>query len=276
MNHPICRNAAPRDLPRFKTLWQLCFGDDAEDIDRLIACLYAPGTGLALEAEGQVQTMMLTLPVTLVGRAGEALPARYGYALCTHPSAQGRGYGRALLAWAEEQAAAAGCAAATMVPGEESLFAFYRKLGYRRAFPRRTQSGSAAPVPDAAIAPVKPEEYGALREALLAGTAHFCYPLPFLEAQQALSLSSGGGLYTVTVGDARYLAAAEGWNEPTLVLRELLGPTEAAPAAASALAGALGKGRWLLRAPGAGEPYGMVKWLGEARLEGCYLGLSLE
>ncbi|MCD7843769.1 MAG: GNAT family N-acetyltransferase [Clostridiales bacterium] len=276
MNHPICRNAAPRDLPRFKTLWQLCFGDEAEDIDRLLACLYAPGTGLALEAEGEVQSMLLSLPVTLAGQAGVALPARYVYAFCTHPAAQGRGYGRALLAWAEEQAAAAGCAAAAMVPGDESLFAFYGKLGYRRAFPRRTQRGSAAAAPDATITPVQPEEYGALREALLAGTAHCRYPLPFLEAQQALSLSSGGGLYTVKTGEALYLAAAEGWDETTLVVRELLGPTEAAPAAASALAGALGKGCWQFHTPGQGEPYGVVKWLGEARLEGCYLGLSLE
>ncbi|MCC8099280.1 MAG: hypothetical protein LIO78_04325, partial [Clostridiales bacterium] len=61
-----------------------------------------------------------------------------------------------------------------------------------------------------------------------------------------------------------------------LVLRELLGPEGAAPAAASALAGALGRDRWMLHAPGQGEPFGVVKWLGEARLSGCYLGLSLE
>ncbi|MCD7918864.1 MAG: hypothetical protein LUG45_02085 [Clostridiales bacterium] len=107
------------------------------------------------------------------------------------------------------------------------------------------------------------------------GDAHCRYPLPFLEAQQALSLSSGGGLYTVTAGDALCLAATEGGDGGVLVLRELLGPEGAAPAAASALTRALGRDRWLLHAPGQGEPFGVVKWLGEARLAGCYLGLSL-
>ncbi|MCD8341146.1 MAG: GNAT family N-acetyltransferase [Clostridiales bacterium] len=276
MNGLTCRAAVDRDLPRMKALWQLCFGDEAAEIDCLLSCLYAPGVGLVLEAEGQVQSMLLSLPLTLVGQGGEALPARYVYAFCTHPAAQSRGYGRTLLAWAEEQAAAQGCAAVAMVPGEASLFAFYEGLGYARAFPRQTRKGVPAAAPDAVIAPVPPEEYGTRREALLAGSAHCRYPLPFLEAQQALSLASGGGLYTVTVGNAPYLAAAEGGAGDALVLRELLGPAEAAPAAASALCAALGRGRWLFHAPGQGEPYGVVKWLSGTRVDECYLGLSLE
>ncbi len=275
MTHPICRTATPRDLPRLRTLWQLCFGDDAEDIDRLLSLLYAPGRGLVLEAEGQVKSMLLSLPMTLVGQSGETRPVRYVYAFCTHPSAQGRGYGRALLGWAEERAAAEGCAAVVMVPGEASLFVFYEGLGYQRDFPRRTLAGTAAACP-AALSPVTPEKYGALRETLLTGTAHFRYPADILQAQQWLSRSSGGGLYTVTVGNALCLAAAEGGAEDTLLLRELLGPAEAAPAAASALGEALGRGRWLLHTPGQGAPYGVVKRLGEERTEGCWLGLSLE
>ena len=276
MTHPTCRTAAARDLPRLRTLWQLCFGDDAEDIDRLLSLLYAPGRGLVLEAEGQAESMLLSLPMTLVGQSGETRPVRYVYAFCTHPAAQGRGYGRALLAWAEQRAAAKGCAAVVMVPGEASLFDFYEGLGYQRDFPRRTLAGTAAALPGAAATAVTPEEYGALRETLLTGTAHFRYPADILQAQQWLSRSSGGGLYTVTAGDSLWLAAAEGGEGDTLLLRELLGPAEAAPAAASALGEALGRGRWLLHTPGQGAPYGVVKWLGEERTEGCWLGLSLE
>ncbi len=276
MNGLICRIATDRDLPRMKALWQLCFGDEAAEIDCLLSQLYAPGLGLVLEAEGQVRSMLLSLPLTLAGPGDEALSARCDYAICSPAAEQGRGYGRALLGWAEGQAAKTGCAAVAMVPGEESLFAFYEGLGYARAFPRQTRKGVPAAAPDAVIAPVTPEEYVVRREALLAGTAHCRYPLPFLEAQQVLSLASGGGLYTVTVGNTLYLAAAEGWAGDTLLLRELRGPTEAVSAAASALCAALGRDRWLLHTSGQGEPCGVVKWLGEAQMEGCYLGLSLE
>lgn len=275
MNILTCRPATDCDLPRLKALWQRSFGDAAEEIGRLLACLYAPGRGLVLEAEGRVKSMLLSLPLTLVGRTGETRSARYVYAFCTDPAARSRGYGRTLLSWAEEQAAGVGCAAVVMVPGEESLFAFYEGLGYVRDFPRRTMRGAAAAVPGAALRRVTPEEYGEAREALLAGVPHCRCPLDFLRAQQALSLSSGGGLYAVTAAGGRCLAAAEGGDDDSLVLRELLGDNGTREAAA-ALCAALGRRRWTLHTPGQGAPYGVVKWLGSPRLEGCWLGLSLE
>jgi GNAT superfamily N-acetyltransferase len=53
--------------------------------------------------------------------------------LAVEPVVQGRGVGRALMAWAEREAAARGCAAVTLgvrvaLPGN---LAFYTKLGYR-------------------------------------------------------------------------------------------------------------------------------------------------
>jgi GNAT superfamily N-acetyltransferase len=52
--------------------------------------------------------------------------------LAVEPALQGRGVGRALMAWAEREAAARGCAAVTLgvrvaLPGN---LAFYTKLGY--------------------------------------------------------------------------------------------------------------------------------------------------
>lgn len=61
--------------------------------------------------------------------------SRYGEiaAIVTHPEAQGRGYGTALMTFAEQLARERGCKGTWLVSGfgrEESAHQFYRHLGY--------------------------------------------------------------------------------------------------------------------------------------------------
>lgn len=273
-----CRVAEDAEQPRLQTLWQLCFGEGPEIVAPLFRQLYRPGRGLVLEADGVICSMLLSIPLELVSGDGTRLPADYFYAFCTHPGAQGKGYGRALLRWAEERANAKGCAAAVMVPGEESLFGFYQRLGYRRAFPHQvTELTCPSPAPAAEITHLAPEEYNTLREAFLAGTAHASYPPEYAAGQAELCRQSAGGLFSITLAEgASCLAAAEHWDRGTLLLKELLAPDPVWKTAAAALCAHLGAEICEVRRPGTGGGFGVVKRLGSGALEPYYFGLGLD
>lgn len=272
-----CRIAEGWEQPRLRALWQLCFGEAPDSVEPLFARLYRPGRGLALEEGGTIQSMLLSIPIELTSETGERLPAEYFYAFCTHPEARGRGYGRTLLAWAEERAAGRGRKAAVMVPGEERLFGFYARLGYRPAFPHRTERLDALPpAPAAEVARLDPAAYNALRERLLAGTAHAGYPPDYIEGQAELCRQSAGGLFSVALAGGTCLAAAEGREGDRLLLKELLAPDSAWKSAAAALCAHLGARACAARRPGQGGCFGVVKPLGGTPPEPCYFGLGLD
>lgn len=254
----LCRPSRWEDVSRLKALWKACFGDEDTYIDHYFIAYYLPERALVLEAEGQVASMLLTFPFTLTMADRSLCPACYIYAFCTAPEAQGRGYGRQLLAYAEEQAALAGCGAAVMVPGEGSLFDFYEGLGYETAFFCREEefspNGTGLFFPRSCDL----EVYTTLREKWLTGQCHVTYPLPVLDYQRSLCRNSGGGLYAL--GDG--VAAAE-LDEDTLVIKELLA-SDPRQAAASLLA-LFGLKKATVRSPAqvgdSARRFGVVKWL---------------
>lgn len=287
-----CRAAEAAEAPALAALWQAAFGEEPDTVAALLPPLLRDGAGLVLEEAGELRAMLLDLPATLLPApqaAGEPWEMDYVYAFCTHPAHQGRGYGTALLRWAEARAKARGSAGVFLVPGEEHLFQFYEKLGYRRAFPRKCVT---LPPPQGGRAsghPLSPVAYEACREAALQeGTMAYLRPgRGVLEAQEALSrLSGGGGLRRAEVDGHRYAAAVEGWPEEPVIFRELVGQGADLAAVAAAFCAqpgmpdpAAGCQVWL--PPAAGETEGvvyrgMVKWLGNRRNDWCWLGLTLE
>lgn len=275
------RPAAVGDIPRLKTLWQRCFGDEAAYIALCFQQGNAVARTLVLEAAGEVQSMLLAFSQEMHFPEGAPVPMWYVYAFCTHPEQQSRGYGRKLLAWTAEQAAAAGAKAVVMVPGEPSLFRFYETLGYEtgcftweQVISRETTGLSGQPAERCTLEP-----YQRLREQLLAGVSHVRYPGDSLAWQEMLCNASGGGLYRI--GDG--VAAVERWGG-SVVVKELL--ARDVPAAAQSLLQALGANSALLRTcppeDGQGKPFGVVRWLDEVararwnRGGGRYLALAFD
>lgn len=254
----LCRPSRREEVSRLKELWKVCFEDEDAYIDHYFNQYYQPERALVLEAEGEADSMLLTFPFAMTMAEGTACPACYIYAFCTHPGEQGKGYGRRLLAYAEERARAAGCGAAVMVPGEESLFRFYQSLGYeasilcRKETLRQTGSGNYFP------RPCSSEWYGQQREKWLMGLNHVSYPSEVLEYQHSLCRSSGGGFYEL--GDG--IAAAE-VDGDTVFIRELLAqaPEQAASALLMLLGGAKAEARFPVLPGQAGRRFGVVKWL---------------
>lgn len=167
------------DLPGIAALWSEAFGDSPEAVSSFFKALPDCISFVALE-EGQVVSMVHALPQTL--RAGADLPAAYIYAVATLPAHRGRGLCRELLNFAEDELRKRGFACTVLTPGEPSLFAFYRDLGYTAAFTRnRTVFSGGTPIPAA--------EYLTLRERLLTGP-HMVYDLRTLEyARQVYGLT---------------------------------------------------------------------------------------
>ncbi len=248
----LCRPSRREEAPQLARLWKVCFGDTDDYIAHYFSAWYRPERALVLEDGGTICSMLLTFPNVLVTGEGRKRPSCYIYAFCTAPEARSRGYGRRLLAWAEEQAAQEGCHLAVMVPGEASLFAFYETLGYRTVFFHREQVFTRTGAADCTPIPCSGAAYAARREALLAGLPHMAYPPEVLDYQRSLCRRAGGDLFLWEDG----LAAVETDGE-TLFCKELL--TDRPQAAVNALLSRFGLNRAVVRTPaGEGESKGFA------------------
>lgn len=260
------RPTVPEDEGRMKLLWKTCFGDEDHYIDSFFAGGYAPGQGLVLETGGEIASMLLPFSQEIVGPDGTAAPIWYVYAFCTHPAYQGRGLGRRLLAWTEQQAVRQGKRGVVMVPGERSLFDFYETLGYQTGFSTWerviSRENPAEKLPQ--VTPCTLKDYQQLRARWLQGRWWTRYPERSGAWQTQLCRNSGGGLFQV--GDG--IAAVECWDG-SVAIKELL--SHCPEQVVQALLTALDKGQALVRGPipaemagGQRKPFGVVKWLDPA------------
>lgn len=253
-----CRPSRWEEVPRLKSLWKECFGDEDTYIDHYFNVYYRPERALVLEVGGETVSMLLTFPFVITRAEGTGCPACYIYAFCTHPEERGRGYGRRLLAYAEEQVRRADCGAVVMVPGEESLFRFYESLGYEDSIFCREEALCQIGNGNYFPRPCSPEWYGQQREKWLTGLDHVSYPPEVLRYQHSLCRGSGGGFYEL--GDGVAAVEVDG---DTLFIKELLTaePGQAASALLMLLGGSKAEVRFPVLPGETGSRFGVVKWL---------------
>ena len=214
------RRAVPADLPALTQLWQTAFGDPPE----LIAAFYdrfPPETAAwVVEDEGRAATAAHLLGGKLHTADGAVRPCAYVYAVSTAPERQGRGYASALMRRFAADADAGGCILYTL-PAEPSLYGWYQTVmgttqtarGERLHIKREPDMQC---LPD--VEPVSAQEYAALRERVLHGSAHVELSAALLAFQADLCDLCGGALVRVGSG----CAVVERDNE-RLVIKELLG-----------------------------------------------------
>jgi ribosomal protein S18 acetylase RimI-like enzyme len=141
----IFRRSKSEDLPALQALWQEVFGDPPAFTGRFYETFGADAAIVAEEDE-KVVAMIHPLPVALAQNGTYSFGV-YIYALATAPDYRGRGIASCLLteaetaplasaalAWETELTNRAGNTPAfsLLIPGEESLFAYYRARGYER------------------------------------------------------------------------------------------------------------------------------------------------
>ena len=111
-----------------RRLWQLCFGDSDEFLDRYFDRLYREEDVLLAEDEGTA-IGHLQFPQLVLSLGEETLPAGYVVAVCTHPDHRGKGIMRPLLQEALRREKARGDVVSVLFPAEEWLYRYYTSVG---------------------------------------------------------------------------------------------------------------------------------------------------
>lgn len=255
----IFERAKKEHLSGLTALWHVCFGDEEADIRRFWEAAFEKMQVYHVREGKKSLAMLCVLPTQLIDECGEGRSCGYFYAVCTAPEARGGGLCAKLMRFAEQNC---GHDCAALVPAEESLFEFYRKLGYQTAFYHKQYSISAQN--GAKITKASPEVYRSIRELQLYGD--------FVSYEEWL-LPLAGGLYRIETEDGVFCACAVKQGG-ALEIKELL-PDE--PKAAAALAAHLGCERAEVRTDGGDIPFGMCKALKNRALPNrAYLALAFD
>lgn len=263
------RKASPADRKGLQALWKTCFSDgeaetalyfDTYGTDNCFVC-----------AQEQLAAMVLYFPSELILPDGESVPCAYLYCFCTSPEHRGKGIGRGLLEFAENELKNRGFACTALSPAEESLFEYYEKCGYVPAFGCTRQTFSAG-AGEAQAKPVSANRYLQLRQMMLWENCLMYFERE-IEFCKALYRFCGGDLVEITAADSIGCAAVRHSGEELLICDLLSDYPEQAAQAVMKLFSAQ---RATVVSPGQ-TPCGMLKWLDAPQpVENAFLGLTYE
>lgn len=266
------RPSRPEEAEAQKQLWQQAFGDDPRYIDWFYTCCWRPENMLVLLEDGKLASMLALLPHQLTLPGGELAQAFYVYALATDSAVRGKGYGRQLLHYVDFHLSARGADCVTVVPAEASLFKFFGTVGFSTGFSTRKveilRHEAGEPNPADKVEPVSPEGYNLIRNRLLEGTPSVLYDTELIRYQQGMSSLSHGGLYRIVADGTEGCAAVEYVDEESVLMKELLLPTEKVRRALAVFSQVLPGRRCHVRTPASWDglpgsyiqPFGMIKW----------------
>lgn len=238
-----------------RQLWQEAFGDSDTFLDDFFATGFSPDRCHCIWEDGVPVSALYWFDCQLEGQK-----IAYLYAVATAKNHRGQGLASRLMHETGDTLRSQGYSGAVLVPGEESLFAFYRKLGYRTVCRISAFSCNAGSAP-VSLRKINAGEYARLRRQLLpeGGIVQEGETLSFLQTQ-ARFYAGEDFLLTATVeGD-------------TLLTQELLGNPDAAPG----ILRALNIPRGQFRIPGADRNFGMFLPLQVNCPVPAYLGLALD
>lgn len=283
------RCSTTQDIPRLRELWYLAFGDDGAYVDNFFDTYYKPERMLVLEEGGVVQSITAWFDTTFVVPGDGNFRAAYLYAVATHPDCRGRGMSGRLLAWADDYFRSLGIPAVTTVPAEPSLHNFFGANGFRECFVHQQffhLQEDWAPAPEGSAPDLKrltPAEYAALRETILAPRAHIRISEEVAAYQAGCcALHPAGGLYALDCPHGAAVLCAEGMENGSLLLKELLCPPEDLDWVLGWIWVLLPDWSGAFRTPEGDTPFGMLKWLEPDRAERwdwsrrAYLGLAFD
>ena len=237
----------------FKDLWIEAFGDSRSFVDNFFATGFSPERCRYIRTEQQLACALYWFDVTC---AGEKLA--YLYAVATAKNLQNKGYCRRLLHHTHQQLKRQGYTGALLVPGDERLLHFYRKLGYRVCSCVREFTCHA----DGAI-PLRcipKSEYAALRNKFLPANA---------VVQTGPTLDFLSTFCSFFTGDGWLLAGSI--HQGVLQVQEFLGDSRFAPSITATLGAKIGH----FRTPGTEKPFAMYYPLQDAPAP-QYFGLALD
>lgn len=132
----MIRFANKEDLNSITKLWQSCFGDEESYIKNFLNNIFLDGNCLLYQDEEEIVSLLFLLESPFVS-GEQVLKGAYIYAACTSKEKRGKGFMGALMKYVSEYGAENGYEILYLVPADNSLFGFYEKFGYERAFKRK-------------------------------------------------------------------------------------------------------------------------------------------
>ena len=114
------------DMPGLRELWKEAFGDTDEFLDRFWHTAYSPERCRCIQTEDKIVAALYWFDCECRGKR-----VAYLYAVATAPEFRGQGFCKKLMEQTHIQLKAAGYSGAVLVPGSQTLFSYYRRLGYQ-------------------------------------------------------------------------------------------------------------------------------------------------
>lgn len=124
----MIRFADGSDFDALKEIWHICFGDGYEYIDKFFNERLE--SVLLCETEGKIVSALHLLECECV-ISERSYSALYIYAAATLPEHRGRGYMGEIINYAKRSLP---CDFLLLAPAEETLFDYYKRFGFERAF----------------------------------------------------------------------------------------------------------------------------------------------
>ena len=185
-NNYIIRPREASDLEDFVSLRRRVFGDDAEFIEFFDACFRDDYLDfLIIEDQDDNEVLQASLTQFDMGKlvvpegkvsdiAGKSI--EMSYAICTDPTARGKGYGSHITVYAREIAESSR-KLSMLSPAEPSLIKFYEPLEYKKFMYAEQGSVLASEHVDFEFSHLQtkvltPQEYNNYRETILANRVH--------------------------------------------------------------------------------------------------------
>ena len=239
-----------------RALWKEAFGDTDAFLDSFERTAFAPQRCRCVTEDGAVAAALYWFDCLY-----DEKRIAYLYAIATARAYRGKGFCRRLMEDTHRHLRECGYEGAILVPAEESLFGFYRRMGYETCSTVRELSCTASEE-TVALRRIELDEYARLRREMLPRGG-------VIEEGEALALL---GTQAVFYKGSEFVLAAS-TEEGELRGIELLGDVEAAPQ----IVRALGYGKGTFRIPGEGIPFAMYLPLGNGALPPpAYFGLALD
>ncbi len=132
----IIRNATSADIPQLKNLWQVCFGDEIEYIDRFFDSLFVPESTIVAQVDEQVAGVVYLLDA----KYGKT-PFKYGYAIGVLPEYRGKSICKNMLDYIKEWSRKSGFIFG-LHPANKKLAEFYQKIGLSEMYSLKEVDGT--------------------------------------------------------------------------------------------------------------------------------------
>lgn len=121
----IIKNPKSEDVPALRALWKQAFGDTDSFLDSFFSLAFSTERALIAKENDQLLGTLYWFDCVCAGKG-----FAYIYAVATDKAYQGRGVCTALMQETHDRMTQAG-KGSILVPADDGLRAFYRRLGYR-------------------------------------------------------------------------------------------------------------------------------------------------